>query len=143
MGYDATFGQVINFMKSSVIFSSKIKEHICHIVCNILGVSASLNHGRNQVFAFIKEQLSKRIQSWKNKLLSRAGKEVVIKTMAQAILVYSMSVFLLPHNFCDDLKKMMNFFWWGSGDRLCVSKKFGGMGFSNLYCFNLALFGKE
>ncbi|KAK5776896.1 hypothetical protein PVK06_044861 [Gossypium arboreum] len=70
---------------------------------------------RNHVFAFIKEQLSKRIQSWKNKLLSWARKEVLIKTMAQAILVYSMSVFLLPHNSYDDLKKLMNFFWWGSG----------------------------
>ncbi|KAA3479156.1 LINE-1 reverse transcriptase isogeny [Gossypium australe] len=48
---------------------------------------------------------------FQNKLLSRVGKEVVNKTVAQATPVYSMSVFLLPHNSSDDLQKMMNSFY--------------------------------
>lgn len=76
-----------------------------------LGLSSLIGWNKNQVFSFIKEWLSKRIlKYWKNKLLSRVGKEVVNKMVAQAIPVYSISVFLLPHNSSDDLQKMMNSF---------------------------------
>ncbi|KAA3483530.1 non-LTR retroelement reverse transcriptase-like protein [Gossypium australe] len=62
---------------------------------------------------------------WKHMFLPTVGKEV--------ILVYNMSVLLLPHNSCDNLQKMMNSFWWNpDGDRqkihwvswdfLCVPK---------------------
>ena len=47
-------------------------------------------------------------------MLSQAGKGVLIKSVAQAIPTYSMSVFLLPVSVCDEIQKMMNSFWWGS-----------------------------
>jgi len=53
------------------------------------------------------------------------------------------------------LKKMINAFWWGNGgnrckglhwmswERLSVYKNFGGMGFKDLTCFNVAMSGKQ
>lgn len=66
-----------------------------------------------------------------------------------------MSIFLIPESLGDEIQKMMNSYWWGSNgngskginwlswDKLSVSKKFGGMGFRNLYAFNLSMLGKQ
>ena len=50
------------------------------------------------------------MQGWRRKLLSSVGKEVLLKTIVQAIPLYVMSVFLIPLNFCAELEKMMNSF---------------------------------
>ena len=84
----------------------------------------------------------------------RTGKEVLLKTVVQAIPLYVMSIFLIPLNFCVELERMVNSFWWGtngmdhrgihwmSWDKLCVHKLVGGMGFQKLHEFNLAMLGK-
>ena len=46
-------------------------------------------------------------------MLSRAGKEVLIKAVAQLIPTYTMVVFQLPRKLCDDLNAMCARFWWG------------------------------
>ena len=87
-------------------------------------------------------------------MLSRAGKEVFIKVVAQSIPTYIMGVFQLPINFCDELNSMCARFWWGqvgnerkihwrSWDKLIVAKKKGGMGFQDLRAFNLAMLAKQ
>lgn len=74
--------------------------------------------------------------------------------MAQAIPVYSVSAFLLPYNTYDDPEKMNSFLWGledggkkkihsATGNRLCVPKKFGGLGFRSMYFFNLTLLVKQ
>ncbi|XP_012070175.1 uncharacterized protein LOC105632409 [Jatropha curcas] len=136
-------------------------------ICSSLGVFDYLNHSRylglpsfigrkkTEVLAFIQERLWKLTQGWKHKFLSKAGKEVSIKSLALAIPVFAMGVFLLPTTMCDELQKLMNAFWWSlkstnrkgmhwlSWERLCVPKIHGGMGSRHLYSFNLALLGKQ
>ena len=56
------------------------------------------------------------MQGWKEKLLSQAGKEVMIKAVVQSILTYSMGVFKLPVDLCKDIEAMICKFWWGNGD---------------------------
>ncbi|RVX23698.1 putative mitochondrial protein [Vitis vinifera] len=92
---------------------------------------------------------------WQSKLLSQAGKEILIKAVGQAIPSYCMSTFLLPISLSEELQKMMNSFWWGpksdggrrinwlSWDKLCLRKEEGGLGFRNLRDFNLAMLGKQ
>ena len=45
--------------------------------------------------------------AWKGKYLSVAGKEVLIKSVAQALPIYIMSVFKLPLTLCDELMKQV------------------------------------
>ena len=52
--------------------------------------------------------------AWKGKYLSVAGKEVLIKSVAQALPIYIMSVFKLPLTLCDELMKQVRAFWWGA-----------------------------
>ena len=44
-------------------------------------------------------------------LLSRVGKEVLIKAVAQSIPTYSMGEFQLPIKLCEELNSMCARFW--------------------------------
>ena len=46
-------------------------------------------------------------------MFSRAGNEVLIKAVAQAIPTYTMSVFQLPSKLCEELDGLYARFWWG------------------------------
>ena len=61
-----------------------------------LGLPSLIGRSKRATFSYIKDTIWKRIQGWRNKLLSQAGKGVLIKSVAQAIPTYSMSVFRLP-----------------------------------------------
>ncbi|XP_050248972.1 uncharacterized protein LOC126696245 [Quercus robur] len=115
-----------------------------------LGLPSLVGRNKKNTFNSIKEKLRKKLAGWKEKLLSKAGKEVLIKAVAQAILTYTMNVFKLPDSLCEDLMSMIRNFWWGqrnderkiawmSWEKLCASKSCGRMGFKKLKEFNLAL----
>lgn len=87
--------------------------------------------------------------------MSKAGKAVLLKNVAQAVPSYAMSSFLLPKSLCAELEIMMNSFWWGSKNNgrkgikwlswtnMSMTKSMGGLGFRDLYGFNIALLGKQ
>ncbi|CAL8996957.1 unnamed protein product [Prunus brigantina] len=119
-----------------------------------LGLPMVLDKKKGASFNHLKERLWKKLQTWKGKLLSGAGKEILVKVVAQAITIYTMSYFLLPKYVCEDLNKLVAQFWWNSStenkkihwmawDRLCAPKEEGGLGFRNLHTFNLALLAKQ
>lgn len=53
-----------------------------------------------------------KIVSWKAKLLSLRENEVLLKSVAQALPSYVMSVFKLPKRACKKLMGAMVDFWW-------------------------------
>lgn len=87
-------------------------------------------------------------------MLSRAEKEVLLKTVAQTIPNYIMGLFLLPNELCEDIEKMMNAYLWDTGSNsrgvhcmswniLCEQKTKGGFGFRKLEDFNIALLMRQ
>ena len=53
----------------------------------------------------------KRMIDWDGFQLAQSGREVLIKSIAQSIPTYVMSVFKLPAATCEDLMRMVrNFF---------------------------------
>ena len=164
--YEVASGQKINTNKSSVFFSANTKEEKKNEVLESLGPMQDSRHGKylglpsiigkskNEVFVKIKERVGRKLAGWKEKFLSIGGREILIKAVAQAIPLYTMSCFQLPKGLCDDIESMMRKFWWGqhgqesrmawvSWQRLCKSKLKGGMGFRNLQAFNLAMLAKQ
>lgn len=164
--FEAASGQVINLSKSGISFSRNVSPASQADISSSLGVCNPLNTGKylglpsligskkKAIFAYLKDRLWKKIQGWNGRPISKAGREVLIKSVAQAIPAYCMQVFLLPVSLADELQRMMNSYWWGARgnsrgiswtkwDHLCVKKKNGGMGFRNLHGFNLAMLGKQ
>jgi hypothetical protein len=95
-------------------------------------------------------KFAKCLVEWDDNHKSQAANEVLIKAIAQAILVYVMSVFKLPLGLCDELTKMIRMYWWGAdnGKRKthCVAwdimlrpKAYGSIGFRDMRLFNQAL----
>ena len=61
----------------------------------------------------MKHKLASKLAGWKEKLLSNAGKEVLIKAVAQAVPLYTMSYFKLPNELCEEIMRMVRQFWRG------------------------------
>jgi hypothetical protein len=105
-----------------------------------LGLPALVGADRSDSFENFIERIIKRINGWKEKLLSISGKEILLKAVAQAIPVYAMSVFLIPKGVCKRMMDAISKFWWGDDEntnkmhwyawwKLCFPKNEGGMGF--------------
>ena len=71
--------------------------------------------GKSKVGTFkeLQEKITKRVLGWKEKFISKAGREILIKTVAQAIPTYSMNLFKLPRSICDSINSLVARYWWG------------------------------
>lgn len=82
-----------------------------------LGLPIAVGRSRKKSFEFIKQKVWARIQGWQEKLLSKAGKEILVKAVAQAIPTYAMSCFDLTKGFCDELSSIIGRYWWSKQDK--------------------------
>ena len=87
--------------------------------CNekYLSLPVYVGQSKKKAFEYLKDKIWARIQGWIEKLLSKAGKEVLIKAVAQVIPTYAMSCFYLTKSFCEEISKMIARFWWSQQDK--------------------------
>ena len=78
-----------------------------------MGLPALIGKLKKSAFYELKGKIWDRLNGWKEKFLSQAGKEVLLKVVIQAIPTYTMSVFQIPKTLCQDINSMMAKFWWG------------------------------
>ena len=163
--YEATSGQAINRQKTSLFFSQNTRHVVKEEIRGLMGaqiitgckkyLGLPMVGGRSKVSTFkeLQEKASKRVMGWKEKHISKAGREVLIKSVAQAIPTYSMSLFKIPKTDCDGINSTLSKYWWGqtkdekkihwiNRGRLCMSKRKGRMGFRDIHAFNLAMLAK-
>jgi hypothetical protein len=118
-----------------------------------LGMPTDVGTSTNGAFKYLKDRVWKKIQGWLEMLLSSGGKEVLIKSVAQALTTYCMSCFKLPRGLCKHINGLIRNFWWGSkeGKRktcwvaweaMTKPKGLGGLGFRDIELFNVALLAR-
>ena len=78
-----------------------------------LGLLAFVGREKKRSFIYLKERVWKKLQGWKKKLLSIADREVLIKSIIQAILTYAMNCFKLPKELIKEIEVLICKFWWG------------------------------
>jgi hypothetical protein len=161
--YEEASGQKNNREKTSVLNTKQdLRASIVQEVGAVstqhfekyLGLPALIGHSRISSFNFIKGRIWTKLNGWKEKLLTHAGKEILLKTVIQAIPIYTMSVFRLPKTLLKEINALMGKFWWGfkeniskiawmSWKQMGWSKDFGGLGCRELDCFNMAMLAKQ
>lgn len=164
--YATSTGQLINPSKCSIMFGEATCDATQEEIKSTLQIGnkgfedkylgfptpdGRMNKGR---FQSLHEKIWKRILLWGENQLSMGGKEILIKSVLQAIPVYVMGLFKLPDSVCDELTRSIRNFWWGAGkgkrkthwrswDILTKSKQGGGMGFRDIKLFNQALLARQ
>lgn len=115
--YEKSLGEAINYEKSCVSFIGNLTEFDGQLIANCLGVSRVPYHDRYLgLSVFVgkakKATFAYKLNGWHGNLLSNARKELLIKTVAQAIPLYTMQTFILPKTLCNELNQMVDQFWW-------------------------------
>lgn len=120
--YEGLSVQKINLDKCEVSFSKNLEEEYrervkanlgmdkVHWHDKYLGLPTLICRSKKVSFASIKDKIRRKLQGWKEKLISRAGKEVLIKSVVQAIPNYVMSCFKLPSTFCGEMESIISNF---------------------------------
>jgi hypothetical protein len=75
-----------------------------------LGVTFKLRGRRVEDFQDLIDKVSARLQSWKSKLLSQAGRLTLINFVLTSLPIYTFSVFKVPEAVCKKLDSLVNAF---------------------------------
>lgn len=164
--YKQASGQEVNFSKSAITFAkgtpSTTQQDIMKEL-NILklggfgkylGLPEHIGRNKKEVFEYIIQRIKNKLDSWYSKLLSPAGKEVLLKAVITAIPTYTMSCFILPKTLLQEITKAMRHFWWPSckdkhkipwiaWDKITESRKDGGLGIRDMLAFHKSLVAKQ
>ena len=91
--YERGSGQKINREKTNIFFSSNtlplVQSNIQQLlgvptICQYekyLGLPALVGRAKKQSFVYLKERVWRKLQGWKEKIISHAGREVLIKSV--------------------------------------------------------------
>ncbi|KAL4318249.1 hypothetical protein GQ457_18G009450 [Hibiscus cannabinus] len=63
-------------------------------------------------FGRYRDKMGTRVSKWSNLLLFFSGREVLIKSIAQALPQYVMSCYLLPCSLVEEMSRSISRFWW-------------------------------
>ena len=123
--YEAHSGQMINLSKSAIFFSCNTPQRLRNQLAQqmkinhvgtqdkYLGRPSAIQRTKKATFAYVKEKVRKKLQTWKRNLLSAGGRETLIKAVGTTISIYSLACFKLPESLLEELHGLMANFWWG------------------------------
>ena len=123
--YEGASGQAINSQKTALFFSKNTTLVVRTLIQQMLVgrimtqtekyLGLPMVSGKSKVTTFkdLQEKVTKRVMGWKEKFISKADREILIKTVAQVIPTYVMSIFKLPKSTCNNINSLLAKYWWG------------------------------
>ncbi|GJY63501.1 pentatricopeptide repeat-containing protein [Tanacetum coccineum] len=163
--FSACSGLVPNNSKSTVFFGSMKEEEkiaisyvlpfaIGKLPVRYLGVPLIAKRLGVKDCGCLLDKIKNKIQNWKNKFLSYAGRLQLITAVLESIHVYWAQVFLLPAIIIKDINRLLKSFLWNQSEKttgkakvawssICRPKDQGGLGLKNLQIWTNALLAKH
>jgi len=163
-GFEIASGLKINFHKSKLI---GINVHRNNLACytktlnctqmglpfSYLGLEVGGNPRKKKFWDPVLNKLKTRLNVWKGRFLSMAGRICLIKSVLTSTPLYYLSLFRAPVVVCKSITRIQRRFLWGWGKEkesiswvswkaLCKSKEEGGLGLRDIRMFNSALLAK-
>ena len=133
--YEAASRQAINHQKTSFFFSRNTRPEVKEEIRGLMGtqimngckkyLGLPMVGGKSKISTFkeLQEKATKRVMGWKEKHISKVGREVLIKTVAQAIPTYSMSLFKILKLVYDGINSALSI----GGAKLGMRRKYFGL----------------
>ena len=121
--YERASGQKLNREKTSIFFSKAVNVERRQEISDFLGVPevkeyekyldlpAVVGRNKKESLRYIKERVWNKIQGWREKLLSQAGREILLKAVVQAIPSFAMRCFKLSLSLCNEIEAMVRKFY--------------------------------
>lgn len=156
-------GQRIGPSKSAIWFSKATDTATKETIAGILRVPLEADLGKylgapvtssREAFDFLISKVSDRLKSWKCKILSHAGRIILIKYVLLALPVYYMATAKLPVGVIKAINALIRAFFWGKMDRerylayvawakVSAPIEVGGLGFRDIQTMNEAMLMKS
>ncbi|XP_019173838.1 PREDICTED: uncharacterized protein LOC109169412 [Ipomoea nil] len=158
-------GQKISLSKSQVFFSKNTSRQKVDDISRRLGIERTTNlgkylgvpaiHGRvtSATHSDLLARISGRLDGWKAKTLSLAGRVVLARSVLNAMPAYTMQTTYLPKGVCLEIEKRTRKFVWGSSDAdrkmnlvnwnlVTTATEAGGLGIKRMCELNMAYMAK-
>lgn len=113
----AASGQKVSFSKSEVFFSPNILDTEAAALLDLIGMHQTDNlgrylgvpsiHGRvtKNIFRPMLQKISDKLEGWRAKHLTMAGRLVLTKSVLSTIPYFTMQTMLLPVGICEEIDK--------------------------------------
>ena len=114
-----------------------------------LGVPLFLGSSRHSYFTKLLDTIRTRLAGWKTKLLSFAGRLILVKHVLSSIPMHTALVIPLPSKTCLLIERLMRNFFWGADpansrghfvrwEKICLPKAEAGLSLRRLKELNKA-----
>lgn len=138
-------GQRVNYTKSNIFFSPHIEDSRAEIagiprlknMGKYLGVPSVHGRATASIYSPIIDTIQGRLEGWKSKILSQAGRAILANSVLSSIPIYTMQTNLLPKGACNKIEQIIRGFIWNGmhlvrWDKVTKTKAEGGLGIRNL-----------
>ena len=117
--YEEASDQVINRQETTIFFSCNTRPDVKRDIQRLMRARIMEDYekylglpmvgGKSKVNTFreLREKILKRVMGWKEKFISQARREIIIKIVAQAIPTYTMGILKIPKYLCDTLNSTL------------------------------------
>jgi hypothetical protein len=77
-----------------------------------LGLPTAVGRSSTEAFEFMPTRIRNLVGTWSGREASSAGREVLLKSVAQVVPTYSMSCFLLSKTTCKKMRSTISNYRW-------------------------------
>ena len=87
---------------------------------NEMYLGGPVNVSRPTAFNFLIQKVDSKLHAWKARLLSPAGKVVLLKSVIESLAIYHMSTTLIHKSVLDKIQSRCVQFFWGKGNKKSI-----------------------